>query len=166
MPGDKSRRVIGVGAGNGLEVDCIEFRTVGRQVELPARRYKLSSELGKPVIARTLMAPAVEWIGPLPDFDLETLDRRDAGEPGEGAATREASCAAWLKARLEELGGEAPSAQLEREAGVLGFHLSTLKRAKLALRDQGRLMSRREGDAWKVMLANNYHIAVARDVFD
>jgi len=35
-PGDKARRVIGVGASNGLDVDPWEFRIVGRQVELLA----------------------------------------------------------------------------------------------------------------------------------
>jgi hypothetical protein len=166
MPGDKSRRVLGVGATNSLEAPPLEFRAIGRQVELEPRRFKFSSELGKPTSKRFIEAPAIEWIGPLPDFDLETLDRRDAGEPGEGAATQEASCSNWLLKRLEELGGEAPSAQLEREAGVKGFHPSTLKRAKIALCDQGLVASRRHGEGWRVMLANTHHIQVARDVFD
>lgn len=163
FPGDKARRVVGVGASNGLEVDCLEFRTVGRQVELAPRRFKFSSELGKVMPARMIDAAAIEWIGPLRDFDLETLDQRDTGE---GEATKEASCAAWLKTRLEELGGEASSAQLEREAGMAGFHESTFKRARLALRDQGFLMSRRDATGWRIMTADSHHVARASTIFD
>jgi len=155
-PGDKARRVIGVGASNGLDVDPWEFRIVGRQVDLPADAGHAPGSMD---------APVVEWIGPLKDFDLEELERRPPDDAAAGP-TREQACATWLQARLEELGGEAPSASLEAQALTAGFHESTFKRARLALRDQGALFSRREGSGWRIIRADAHHVERAREVFD
>jgi len=110
-------------------------------------------------------APVVEWIGPLKDFDLEELERRPPDDAA-GGPTREQACASWLQSRLAELGGQAPSASLEAEALTAGFHESTFKRARLALRDQGALFSRREGAGWRIISADAHHVERAQEVFD
>lgn len=146
-PDDKKLKLLAVGATNLLG----EQSTLG---------FRIAPTIVVGADGAEIPTSTIAWEG------VVDIDPEDMGRAGSSAPSGRQECSEWLLARLGELGGDAASDQLEREAIARGYSLDILKRAKLALKQQQKAKSVKSSNEWRVRLWDFEAIAIADKIFN